>query len=244
MAKLIYLSPSNHGKYANKCLKDGCYEDKHTRPIAQACARYLKSAGFDVIVAKDSQNMASRCKESDAKGSSLHVPIHTNAASSPSARYLLFMFYKDSSAYRKIFKAVAPPLESIYPGTVKAQFKKRTDLYEINFPKAKTIYCELGFHTNKTDCDDFIHDPEAVGKALAQGICKYFGVPFNSSGALELSNVPLYADSETEVPSGRITGTYYRWDDQTVKGRVRITNDEARIGVKGQVTGWVDEKYV
>lgn len=67
MAKLIYLSPSNHGVGANKCKKSGCYEDKHTRPIAEACAKHLKNNGFDVIVAKASQSMAERCSESNSK---------------------------------------------------------------------------------------------------------------------------------------------------------------------------------
>lgn len=253
MANLIYLSPSNHGKNTNKCLLKGCYEDKHTRPVAQVCAKYLKEAGFDVIVAGENQTLAARCKESDAKGAVLHVPIHTNASSSPSARYLLFMFYNDTAAYRKIFEAVAPPLEAIYPGAIKAQFKKRTNLYEINYPKAKTVYCELGFHTNQTDCDDFIHDSEAVGKVLAQGICNYFGVSLKgnnppttepaglSKGAeVRLSGTKLYSNSTTKVPAARVTGTYYLWDNRIVKGRVRITNSKTRVGLKGQITGWID----
>ena len=176
MSKLIYLSPSNHGKGQNKCLVTGCYEDKHTRPIAEVCAKYLKKAGLTVIIGKPSQNMAARCEEADEKGADLYVPIHTNASSSESARYLLFMFYQDNATYRKLFDAVAPHLEAVYPGNIKAHFSARSDLYEVKAPSAKTIYCELGFHTNKTDCDDFIHDPEKVGKALADGICAYFGV--------------------------------------------------------------------
>ena len=259
MSKLIYLSPSNHGKNANKCLVKGCYEDKHTRPVAEVCAKYLKASGFDVIIAKTSQNMAARCQESDSRGADLHVPIHTNASSSPSARYLLFMFYKDNSTYRKIFNAVAPRLESIYPGKVKAQFWKRATLYEINRPKAKTIYCELGFHTNKTDTDKFIHNSEAVGKALAQGICDYFDVPlktasdetkkpassdYSKGAAVKLQNVPLYANSITKTPATRVTGTYYLWDGKVVNGRMRITNSKARVGLKGQVTGWIAKKDI
>ena len=270
MANLIYLSPSNHGKNANKCLVKGCYEDKHTRPIAVVCAKYLKASGFDVIIAKTSQNMAARCIESDAKGAALYVPIHTNASSSPSARYLLFMFYRDTASYRKIYDAIAPHFESIYPGKLKAQFWKRTDLYEINRPKAKTIYCELGFHTNKIDCNKFIHNSEALGKALAQGISDYFGVDFKDatppkkenatppegsvtepvgekssnkteSKSLTLNNCPLYISSTAKTPAKRVSGTYYLWSDEVNKGRVRITNSKSRIGVKGQVTGWVDK---
>lgn len=273
MAK-VYLSPSNHGVDQNKCLKDGCYEDKHTRPIADACARYLKSSGVSVKIGSANRNMAARCAESDSFGADLYVPIHTNAASAD-ARYLLFMFWQDSSEYRKIFNAVAPALVEIYPGKVTAHFGVRQDLVEIKTPRARTIYCELGFHTNRTDVDDFIHDPEKVGKALAKGICDYLGVRFSdgsgtsdgsgaasgsgtsggsgtasNSGAtgagtaVKLAGVPLYYTSTAKVPATHVTGTYYRWDDAVVSGRVRITNLKSRVGVAGQVTGWIDKKYV
>lgn len=95
----------------------------------------------------------------------------------------MFMFYRDNDTYREIFNDVAPSVEAVYPGKLKAKFAKRTDLYEINVPTAKSMYCELGFHTNQKDCDEFIHKPEMVGKALAKGICKYFGVSFKEDGS-------------------------------------------------------------
>lgn len=272
MAKLIYLSPSNHGKGVNKCKKAGCYEDKHTRPIAEACGRYLKNNGFDVIIAKTTQDMAARCRESNSRKAALHVPIHTNAFSNESARYLMFMFYKDNDTYREIFNAVAPEVEAVYPGKLKAKFDKRADLYEINTPAAKSMYCELGFHTNKKDCDEFIHKPEVVGKALAKGICSYFGVKFkeeNSSDtnvsedssksakpskpaekdytkgtAVKLSNVPLYSTSAKKDPSTYVSGTYYIWDGKLLRGRYRITNLPSRVGVAGQVTGWINKSDI
>ena len=171
----VYLSPSNHGVGQNKCLKSGCYEDKHTRPMAEACAKYLKAAGIEVKIAAASTGVlnGARTKEADNWGADLYVPIHTNAAGA-SARYLLFMFYADNSTYRKIFNAVAPKLEAIYPEHTTAHYSVRTDLYEIKSPKAKTLYCEMGFHTNKTDVEKFIHNADAIGKALAAGICEYF----------------------------------------------------------------------
>ncbi len=218
--------------------------------------------------------------------------------------HLLFMFYEDSAPYRELFNAVAPCLEAIYPGNEKAHFSARTDLYEIKAPSAKTIYCELGFHTNQTDVDDFIHSPEKVGKALAEGICNYFGVKIEAEleeettkksiseiadeviagkwgngtdrktkleasghnydevqaevnkklgvapskpatlgrgSAIELKNCPLYASSTTSKSSGKVTGTYYLWDGKLMNGRYRITNAKNRVGVAGQVTGWINK---
>ena len=176
MAK-VYLSPSNHGVNQNKCLKAECYEDKHTRPIAEACAKYLKASGIEVKVAaaNTSVNNGARTREANSFGADLYVPIHTNAAGA-SARYLMLMFWEDSQEYRKIFNAVAPYLEDIYPGKLKTHFDVRPELIEVKGPKAKTMYCELGFHTNQTDVDEFIHNSDKVGKALADGICNYLGV--------------------------------------------------------------------
>lgn len=177
MAKKVFLSPSDHGVGKNVCLHKDCYEDNHTRPIAEVCAKYLKNSGIDVMIGIADQSLSKRCQDSNNFGADLHVPIHTNAWD-PNTRYLMFMFYADNEKYRKVFNAVAPELEAVYPGNKKAVFAVRTDLTEITRPYAVSLYCELGFHTNQKDCDAFIHNPETVGKALAKGICKYLGVAF------------------------------------------------------------------
>lgn len=191
MAKTIYLSPSAHGVGANKCLKSGCYEDKHTRPIADETARHLRHNGFNVIVGTNSDIYA-RCREANSKNVDLYVPIHTNASGTASARYLMFMFWQDNSAHRALFNAVAPKLEAVYPGNLKSKFAVRQDLIEINSVEAMALYCELGFHTNRTDVDNFIHNPKMVGKALAQGICAYYGVTFKDADAEEEKVDGLY----------------------------------------------------
>ena len=178
MAKKVFLSPSDHGEGKNKCLHSDCYEDKHTRPIAEVCAKHLAFNGIEVKIGTANQSLSARCNDSDAFKADLHVPIHTNASSNKNARYLMFMFYGDNERYRKVFNAVSPELEAIYPAPKKSVFDVRTDLSEIIKPRAISLYCELGFHTNETDCDNFIHNTDAVGKALAKGICKYFGIQF------------------------------------------------------------------
>lgn len=172
--KVIYLSPSNHGVGANRCLHAGCYEDKHTRPIAEAIKKHLPAKHFKVVIAGEGTSMVQRVAESDFAKADIHMPIHTNASSDKDTRYLMFMFYDDNSTYREMFDLIAAPLEKVYGK--QAVFDVRRDLYEVNQPRAKTFYCELGFHTNKQDCDDFIHNPDLVGKALAQGVCNYYGV--------------------------------------------------------------------
>ena len=177
MARIIYLSPSSHGTGANKGITKGCYEDGHTRPIAEVTAKHLEYNGFEAVIAKKGSTLAQRCAESDRIGADLHLPIHTNACADEDVRYLMMMFYDDTAEYQKLFDAMDDFIEAVYPGHKDAVFAVRKDLIEINTPKAKTMYLELGFHTNKTD-SKFMHDEETVGKALAKGICKIYGVKF------------------------------------------------------------------
>ena len=60
-----------------------------------------------------------------------------------------------------------------------------------------------------------------------------------TTGTVKLSNEPLYASSTAKTAASKITGTYYYWDNETVNGRRRITNAKSRVGVEGQVTGWI-----
>lgn len=61
---------------------------------------------------------------------------------------------------------------------------------------------------------------------------------------VSLSNVPLYASASVGVSCGKVKGTYYLWDGICINGRYRITNAASRVGVAGQVTGFIDKKYI
>lgn len=61
---------------------------------------------------------------------------------------------------------------------------------------------------------------------------------------LDLNRVPVYISSSSMNPSSTKTGKYYLWSSETVNGRVRITNFPERVGVAGQVTGWIDTNKI
>lgn len=68
--------------------------------------------------------------------------------------------------------------------------------------------------------------------------------PIVAGKKLKLSKTPLYGSSSATKAAGAVTGTYYLWSAQKVNKRYRITNTKARVGKAGQVTGWIDEKYL
>lgn len=57
---------------------------------------------------------------------------------------------------------------------------------------------------------------------------------------IKLDRTPLYISSTAVNPYSVRSGNYFIWSDEVVNGRIRITNDPDRIGVSGQVTGWID----
>ena len=178
MAKVIYNSPSNHGVGQNKCRHKNCYEDKHTKPIALKADKLFEKCGFKSIVADDDTGIlnGARTREANNAGADLYIAYHTNAFSNKKTRYLLFMCYRTDGEYKKLFNCVKKHMKKIYDGEI--IFKAVDNLYEINTPNAMTLYCEFGFHTNKKDCDEFIHNPDAIAEALVHGVCDYYGVKF------------------------------------------------------------------
>lgn len=65
-------------------------------------------------------------------------------------------------------------------------------------------------------------------------------VTVKAGTALKLSKTALFKSATAKTASSYKTGTFYIWSDEVVSGRVRITNSENRVGVAGQVTGWID----
>lgn len=64
--------------------------------------------------------------------------------------------------------------------------------------------------------------------------------PTIKAGARQiLNNVPVYTSATGKVVGYR-SGIYYTWDDDVVNGRIKMTNAPSRVGVKGQVSFWLD----
>lgn len=57
--------------------------------------------------------------------------------------------------------------------------------------------------------------------------------------SIYLKNEPFYDDSGSKVHSGTLYGTYYVWGNRVVNGRIKITTDQYKVGIKGQELGWV-----
>lgn len=173
MAKNIYISPSD--QTSNKYAYGNTNEAVVCRKIADATEAALKRCGFNVKNNKTS-SMAARVVESDKWGADLHLPIHTNAFNKKVTGTRLFCWDKTGEGYkacRAIFNKLAP----LTPGTSES-ISVNTSLYEIRNPSAPTAYVEVDFHDVADIAKWLIENVEAVGEAICQGVCDYFGVAY------------------------------------------------------------------
>lgn len=173
MAKKIYLSPSD--QTSNKYAAGNTNEEKQCERIADACAIALKRCGFEVKNNKTS-SMEARVSESNKWGADLHVPIHSNAFNKKVTGTRLFCWDKTGKGY-KACKAIFAKLAPLTPGTSE-NISVDTTLYEVRNATAPTAYIEVDFHDVKSVASWIIENVEAIGEAIAEGICNYFGVKY------------------------------------------------------------------
>lgn len=76
---------------------------------------------------------------------------------------------------------------------------------------------------------------EEVTRRVKGETCKDF---------IRLDRTSLYISSTAVNPYSVRTGDYFIWSNEDINSRIRITNDLSRIGVSGQVTGWIDSNKV
>ena len=183
MAKKIYLSPSNQNgnTYATGNTNEMAQCDK----IAAATSSALKRCGFEVKVGKSGDSMQNRCNESDSFKADIHMPIHTNALNGKTTGGTRVFCIGSKNA--EVSKAVLKTLGAISPGTTD-NLTYRTDLYEINVPKAVSVYVECEFHDTKTGSDWIRSNTTNIGEAICKGLCNYYGVSYKKAGSSSTTN--------------------------------------------------------
>ena len=172
MAK-VYLSPSNQ--------TDNCYAYGNTNEavqcgkIADSCRIALERSGVTVQVGH-MPSMQDKCKESNAFGADLHVPIHTNAFDGTVTGTRMFCL-NSSGEGMKACEAIFAWLAPITPGTSE-NIQVDASLYEVRVPSAPTAYVECEFHDNAITAKWIVEHTVDIGEAIARGICDYFGVTY------------------------------------------------------------------
>ena len=172
MAKLIYLSPERrpkpHGPYA----VGGVYEHDVCCEIAAFTATALERCGFLAAIAPPTFTLEERVNWANKNGVNYYMAIHTNAGGGTGAECL----YYNHSASIRANQLVYDELTKLYPS--KRGIKDYTVFYENNTTNMVSCYPEIAFHDNPKDAAFILENKQAIGEALAKGVCAYFSVAY------------------------------------------------------------------
>ena len=173
MAKKIFLSPSNQSD--NAYAYGNTTEAVVCGKIANALRTALQRHAFEVkLIHYDS--MERKVVAADAWGADLYVPIHTNAFNKKVGGTRIF-YYAENGEGHKAAKCVYNALKSLTPGT-SDNITPYPSLYEIETPKAPTVYVEAEFHDVPEYAKWIIEHIEDIAEAICKGICEYYGVKY------------------------------------------------------------------
>lgn len=163
----FYLNPSNQPD--NKYCMGNTNEKANMTIIANLTADALRRCGQEVRVG---DTMYGGVSESNAWPADAHVPMHSNASKGGTARGAR-VFYGRAKERAQI---VWEHLDAVIGGARVPP--AQASLYEINKANCDTIYIEAAFHDNPTDCKLLLDSREEIAEAIAQGLCKAYGLKY------------------------------------------------------------------
>ena len=250
----IYLSPSN--QTANKFITGNTNEGAVWNDIAQRLAKLLADFDCDVMVCKSSSTLAARAAEAKAWGADVYIAMHSNAAGTANKGAHGVEVYYDpnkGATTKALAQDVLLQLATLFTNRGLKTSTKLIDCYKPSMP---SIIGECGFHDNNSDALLILNNKDKIAQLYCNALQKFLNLKkkteptpepppelpktiLEPGTALILKGEPLYISSTMLTRSSTVTGTYYYWGGGVVNGRIRITNSKTRVGIKGQVTGWV-----
>lgn len=177
MGKTVYLSPSTQehnvgsGNYGT--------EEVRMNQIADITQKVLQDHGVDVYRNKPEWSLGQVVNDSNRVKPDLHFAIHSNAGG---GRGTEAFAYTAGGNNEKAAKVIYSEIEPLTP-TSDRGVKFNPTLYEIRNTNAPAALVEIAFHDNPEDAAWIVGNIEAIGTALAKGVLKYFGIPYETSKA-------------------------------------------------------------
>lgn len=252
----IYLSPSN--QTGNKFITGDTSEGAVWYDIATRLQKLLADYDCDVMLSKPSQTLGVRADNAAAWGADVYIAMHSNAAGVANKGAHGVEVYYDPNKGTKTKQLAQDVLDQLKTLFTSRGLKTSSKLIDCYKPKMPSIIGECGFHDNKADALLILNNKDKIAQLYCNALVKYLslkkkGTPapeptpepeppktmLEPGTALILKGEPLYISSTMLTRASTVTGTYYYWGGGVVNGRIRITNSKTRVGIKGQVTGWI-----
>ena len=172
-----------HGKSLDGSNDVGTAYGGHTEvgyclPITKACVKYLKASGIEVVtdVPKNNINMVKQVQLANKENVELEMSIHCDWYKGYKKVSPLYVSAKGKKLAKCVNDSVKKGMNMPSTGVV-----RRTDLYELNQTDMPAILLE----TSSILDHKHLSQSDRYGKSIAQGICKYLGVPFQSKAPVK-----------------------------------------------------------
>lgn len=168
----IYISPSvqenniGAGNYGT--------EEKRMNQIADIVCPLLTYNGFEVCRNRPEMSLYNIVADSNAKKVDVHFAIHSNAGGGRGGEVF---YYGNSVNGKRLASSVYRYLEPLTP-TGDRGVKQTWGLYELKNTNAPAALIEVAFHDNPDDAQFILNNIQALGEAIAKGICEYAGKQF------------------------------------------------------------------
>mgnify|MGYP002344677157 CR=1 FL=1 len=175
MSKKVYLSPSTQ----EHNIGSGNYgtEEARMNQIADITQKVLQDHGVDVYRNKPEWSLGQVVNDSNRVKPDLHFAIHSNAGGGRGSEVFAYAAGGDGE---KAAKTIYLEIEPLTPTTDRG-VKFNPSLYELRNTNAPAALVEIAFHDNAEDAAWIAGKMEAIGTALAKGVLKYFGIPYETS---------------------------------------------------------------
>ena len=171
----VYLSASTQEKNMGA---DGIPEETRMQVLAQDIAAKLNTVGLIAYLNRPDYSLAQIIYDSNAKKPDLHVALHSNAGGGSGTETWTYKLVGTKSFFfgQQLQKTVAGVLGLPDRG---CKDGVAAGLAEITQTKATSVLCEFFFHDNAGDIKVFNAKRQELINAIADLICKWFGVNNN-----------------------------------------------------------------
>lgn len=175
MGKKIFISPSNQNN--NLYAWGNTNEAEQCGKIGKAVKSSLERCGFTCRL-EQYDTMQNRVKNSDAWGADMHLAIHTNASVNHTAGGTQIFFFAYNGYGNVASQKVYDELKGFTPGSNAEVCRRYAELYEVNKPKATSVYCEVEFHDVPQYAKWICENTDLIAECICRGICKYYNYEY------------------------------------------------------------------